>query len=821
MALEILRVPSFEYSGFYFPQIAARLRRWARINAPEITNEDLREVFVQLERAFALMAHYNNVLIDMVANDMFLETARLPESIRLLLELINYRLLPASPAQVDLLGKLARTYTTTTQLLQTNRKFATRRTPDEPEIVFENTEAFNTTARTDQITDAYTLIGLRNEVIILSSLEPDIIRSDGNFVTADLGRYIRVVNSVAGNETDDLRITELLEQSGPGVYDKVRVEEASFVSESTISLVCTISDVSVNHAADLNSGTPVALFSTPSVNDKFFFGHADVMFDRFDVELDTVALGLTAVWEFYDPSETTFQPDSVVIDPAENVGTTKFVLTGLLGVENRYGALVRIVHVPSGNEAKQFSIQFGGENVVYVTGYFDQDVPSTNIGDYLIFLDWRPIDTIEDTTKTTGVTWAQDGRIVFNVPQTRDDNWQKYSLFDSSAGQVKEGYFIRYRITDASGGPTGPTPELIEIDKGDQYVMPRLIQGKTVEDDPLGSSSGEADQEFTLTRSPYIANSIQVFVDEGGGDIEWEEVTTFLTSLSSDRHFVVNVQTDGTAIVVFGSGTNGRIPPLGTNNIRALYRIGGGEDGNIGANTLTVNRDGAGVFREVTNPRAGEFWVEADWNSQESLERVKQDGPLTLRTMLRAVTARDAEILARAFQTEDGVKPVERARAYEEAFGPKTIELVVAGRGGAALSSVNRGLLEDFFNGSDEFGGILVVNHELTVTNYVPRLIGYTMTVTANEVVTEALVLQALQGLISPSAVEDDRVTYVWGFGQEVPHARVISEIFKISPGNVFNVEIASPTVDVTLASRELPLLDVVNTNVVIVPPSF
>lgn len=828
MALEILRVPNFEYSGFYFPQIAARLRRWARVYAPEITNEDLREIFIQLERAFALMAHYNNVLLDMVANDMFLPTARLPESIKLLLALINYRMLPASPAQVDMLATLSRTYTSTVRLLEANRKFATKRTPDEPELVFENQNAIDTTNRTDRISEAYVMTKNRDVVGSVSSLFPDIITytSGTIFTSADVGRYARVYNSILGNSAEDLRITEVLDSAGGGTYNQIRLEGASFISETGVTVA--IYDVSVNHASDLIAGTPVALFSAPAVQDKFYFGHTDVMFDRFDVTLDTVALGMNSVWEFYDPSETTFQPDDVEIDPPADVGTTKFDLTSLLGVDDRTGALVRVMHVPSGNESSNYSTvdaDVGSptydKNVVYIEGYFGQTTPSTNIGDYLIFMTWRPIDIIEDDTKSSGVTWAQDGKITFNLPQNRDDNWQKFSLFDSDTGLVKEAYFLRMRVASLPGGPTGPEPDGLVITNGDQYILPTLVQGQTVEDDPLGSSSGEASQQFTLSRDPYIDNSIRVFVDEGGGDIEWTAVTTFLTSIASDRHFVVDVQTDGTAIVIFGDGINGRIPPLGTNNIRVLYRIGADQDGNIGVDMLTVNRDGVGVFRQITNPRSGEFWVEADWDSQDALERVKNDGPLQLRTMLRAVSVRDCEILARAFQTTEGVKPVERSRAYEEAYGPKTIGLVVAGRGGAALSEENRDLLEEFFNGGDTYGGVLVVNHEVIVSNYIPRLIGYDVEVTANEVVTEELILQALQALISPSALEEDRVTYVWEFGQEVPNSRVNSHIFRASLGNIFKVKFNSPANDVSLTQRELPVLDTANTNIVIIPPSF
>jgi hypothetical protein len=100
-------------------------------------------------------------------------------------------------------------------------------------------------------------------------------------------------------------------------------------------------------------------------------------------------------------------------------------------------------------------------------------------------------------------------------------------------------------------------------------------------------------------------------------------------------------------------------------------------------------------------------------------------------------------------------------------------------------------------------------------------MLAYTIEITAYPVVTEALVNQALSSLLSPTAIESDGVSYVWEFGQEVPNSRVISEIFDISPGNVFKVVISSPTVDVGLESKELPMFDIANTHIVIVSPNF
>lgn len=822
--IEILRVPSFEYSGFYYPEIASKLRLANRIYVPEITNEDGRELAIQLERSFALVGHYNNVLLDMVANEAFLDTARLPESVKLHLNLISYRMLPASPASVDVLGTLTRKYTSTTRLLEASRKFATRRTPEQEEVLFENAEVLDTTYRTDRISDAYSMTyNSKTGTCATSSLYPDTItRTAGStFVTADIGKYLILGSSTLGNNTDFTRIVELLDETAPGsgIFNQVRLENTSFVSETGIAFL--MFEVSTNLATDLATGLGATIYPTPPLPycDCFYFGHADIMFDRFDVVCSAFAGIVEGRLEFYDPSETTINPDDVTVNPGGVPATIRFELTSLLGVERDNGAFVKVIYIPTGDEFSKLS-EFSTINYVDIPSYLGQSTPSTILSDYLVYCDWRPVEILTDTTRSGSVSFGQDGYIKYAIPQSQSDDWQKFTIYNKTDGELRTAYYLRYRIVLNAGLAAGPALTSLVLTNATEYVLFSCVQGQSVEDDPLGSSDGTTSQEFTLSQTPYILNSIRLFVDEGGGDIEWTQVVSFLSSYSSDRHFMVDVQTDGSAIVIFGDGTNGRIPPVGVNNIRAVYRIGADTDGNVGTDTVTVNRDGSGVVSAITNPRAGEFWYEADWDSQEALERVKTNGPRYIQTMRRAVNAKDAEVLARAFRNTNGIKPVVRAKGYEEAFGPKTIELIVCGGNGAALTQVYKSELEEYFNGGSTYGGVLINNHELTATNYIPRLIGITVEVTAYSNVTEALVLQRLSALLSPTALEDDQTTYVWEFGQEVPTSRIIAEIFKISPNDTFKVKITSPSADVTLGYKELPLLDVVNTHIVMLTPT-
>jgi len=70
------------------------------------------------------------------------------------------------------------------------------------------------------------------------------------------------------------------------------------------------------------------------------------------------------------------------------------------------------------------------------------------------------------------------------------------------------------------------------------------------------------------------------------------------------------------------------------------YLVGGGREGNVEARTLTVLRSSIPFVSRVVNPYAA-----AGGSDAETLEDVKERAAITVRTQMRAVTARDYELL--------------------------------------------------------------------------------------------------------------------------------------------------------------------------------
>ena len=192
-------------------------------------------------------------------------------------------------------------------------------------------------------------------------------------------------------------------------------------------------------------------------------------------------------------------------------------------------------------------------------------------------------------------------------------------------------------------------------------------QSETAADELLGSSDGEGGQLFTCNKFPIISEEIWVnelnalsegerkviadvypkkikeIVDEKGSTsefwIRWDPVDDFLDSGPVHRHYIID---RALGLIKFGDGTNGAIPPIGTDSIRAAYRAGGGARGNVGQGEITGLKTSIAFVDSVKNPEPADGGADTE-TLQEALER----GPQILRHQNRAVTLDDFEWLAR------------------------------------------------------------------------------------------------------------------------------------------------------------------------------
>lgn len=723
MATEIT-IPSFNWSGFYYAEIYEALIQYMRVNAPELSSEAAQELHIQLLRAYAAVGHLNNGLIDVIANESTLVTAKLASTVRSMLRLIGYSVPGDAPAEVELLMELAQVLSATTTIIPAESQVSTQGDATADAIFFEILSAVQI-GRTDQIT--------------------------------------QVVAQESGVYTD-------------------------YTSEA-------------NNPSGGQEFTP---WATPAAGDTLYVVHGGVQWATLNVTLSVAGANIVGVWEVWDGEHLKAKPDNVT----DNGATLTFEVDGYLDGGARDGTVVRVQLDSTTAYEDCVVVNSGGINKITTTGLLGQSSPSTDASDYTIGSEWEELDDVVDGTSNLSTS----GDVTYTHPQALTRSWPVASADDMpySTPAAIAGHAMRFRIISVST-PTAPEISLLRIDTGKQFYLGTATQGRTYAD-PAFSSDGSADQTFQLSKEHFIEESETVTI----GGISWVRVDNFLASRSTDRHYVVSLDSDDKATITFGDGVNGAIPAPGVGNVVVKYRHSAHEDGNVGAGTVTLDKTGMTYISSVTNPSTAAGWQRSQAATEAGLERAKIEGPASLRTKDTALGPGDIEDMTEAYVSATGSRPFSRSRVVEEGYGPKTFKNVVVAAGGLPATAAQLDALDEYFNGDQTTyppkTKRLVGNHEHTATNFTPRAIDVTATVYGPVTVTQ--VENQLKKLLSPEAVRADGVTWEWLFGGEVPESRISAEMFEVD-SEVTKVVMTVPAADTSLNPGELPTVGTLSITVV------
>ncbi len=164
-------------------------------------------------------------------------------------------------------------------------------------------------------------------------------------------------------------------------------------------------------------------------------------------------------------------------------------------------------------------------------------------------------------------------------------------------------------------------------------------QGATHSNVALGSGDPSiAGQVFPLKGSPLTRLPapaplpLEVRVD----GLLWTEVDTLFESSSTDRVYTVTTDASGITRLHFGDGVYGSLLPAGRDNVRATYRLGLGESGNLPAASLITVHSPTASIKRVTNPVAA-----TGGTDPEGQGHTRQRAPLSVRALDRVVTEGD------------------------------------------------------------------------------------------------------------------------------------------------------------------------------------
>jgi predicted phage baseplate assembly protein len=267
---------------------------------------------------------------------------------------------------------------------------------------------------------------------------------------------------------------------------------------------------------------------------------------------------------------------------------------------------------------------------------------------------WLPLDVESDTTGGLN----RNGIIVLHVP---------YEAARSIVNGVEAGW-IRVRLLKERPNQQGysASPQVTGLETEIIGGTVPASHGIPLQNVLMGRSDGRPDQSFRLNNYPLLPREEgeTVEVETAPGEWEaWVEVEDFSESTKEDPHFIC----DGSSGVIrFGpvlrgpDGTDvpyGRIPPRGAQVRFSRYRVGGGAQGNVGRNTLTVLKSSIPYVAAVRNRYGAQGGVDG-----ETLEQAMLRAPRVLRSSEVAITAADYEACALA-ASEDV------ARAYCVAAG--------------------------------------------------------------------------------------------------------------------------------------------------------
>lgn len=176
-----------------------------------------------------------------------------------------------------------------------------------------------------------------------------------------------------------------------------------------------------------------------------------------------------------------------------------------------------------------------------------------------------------------------------------------------------------------------------EQDENGNYLYTTIVKhGTSIYQDIIGTSSGAPLQSFKLNYTSVLADSIELYVNEGNGQELWKQVDNFLDYDGTSKVYTVTVDEFDICTIEFGNGLRGKIPSEYPNGIIANYRVGGGEASNVSANIITEIETSIAYVDSTFN-----LEVLVKGHDKESLESIKINAPSNFRVRNRIVALDD------------------------------------------------------------------------------------------------------------------------------------------------------------------------------------
>lgn len=206
----------------------------------------------------------------------------------------------------------------------------------------------------------------------------------------------------------------------------------------------------------------------------------------------------------------------------------------------------------------------------------------------------------------------------------------------ANAGSVRQVLTFRQEVLGSSIGEPG-----LALSFANQPVLPDSLELRVRE--TLGEEELEALNANAQVGAPMPVAFYDQRADDPQDDISlqgdwvlWQRVDSFLGRGPDERIYRLDIEN---GVIAFGDDREGRIPPAGADNIRAIfYETGGGLEGNVAAYTITDLKTALQAVDEIANPIAA-----AGGTALPSLDAQLLAAPANLRRSRQGITAQDTE----------------------------------------------------------------------------------------------------------------------------------------------------------------------------------
>jgi hypothetical protein len=244
---------------------------------------------------------------------------------------------------------------------------------------------------------------------------------------------------------------------------------------------------------------------------------------------------------------------------------------------------------------------------------------------------------------------------VFAIPSKEDGAPVNYTLYKLSNNSIQDlqgvGASFHLEGSEATNGGIGGASSVFE--------NVAILEGQlSVQNGTFDTLEGN--KRVSLTESPIIDGSVQVFISTNNSDDEangaYKQVDRlYSASGATDRIFQVSYDTNYAATILFGDNVLGISPPAGS-EFTVAYRIGGGTRGNTKPNFINVTTQG--TSNNTGNPLIS-FTTEnitaaTGGANAETAAHAKKYAPYTFKRQDRVVTLEDFISIGNTFRTKQG-----------------------------------------------------------------------------------------------------------------------------------------------------------------------